>query len=271
MDAPEPVTSDLFLPNFSAIAGFYSQLAGVLAGFAFAGLIALLAAQLSSPGTATAALKCFVPLISAFVGLVGSSLNYGIIAGEGGEGGSTHRAAMLETIGGLGFSVAGVMLFYSLLILMHGVLEDAGRTTPQGALALRGVAFVRAILILGIVPAIQLLLYGGFRDQIFIQYGGDPGLTWLDWMVYASVLSIFAWGVFCIILNRNSATAAGLTSPVLLSTAAIILALSSVAGTVVALSLASPTSLGWGGLPIIEVSALLIFNLYTVHWAAKYK
>lgn len=66
MNAPQPVNSDLFLPNFSAIAGFYSQLAGVLAGFAFAGLIALLAAQLSSPGSASAALKCFVPLISSF-------------------------------------------------------------------------------------------------------------------------------------------------------------------------------------------------------------
>jgi hypothetical protein len=35
-------------PNLPAIAGFYSQLAGVLAGFSFAGLIGLIAAQLTT-------------------------------------------------------------------------------------------------------------------------------------------------------------------------------------------------------------------------------
>lgn len=163
------------------------------------------------------------------------------------------------------------MLFYSLLVLMHGVLEDAGRTTVHGRLAERGVTFVRRVLIIGIVPAIQFLLYGGFRDQIFVKYESDPGLTWLDWLVYASVLSLVVWGIFCLYRSRLSAPAAGLTSPTGLSTAAVVLSLASVGGTIIALSLASPNSLGWDGVPVIETFALLSFNFYAVYWAAKYK
>jgi hypothetical protein len=68
---PGPVNSDV--QNFGAIAGFYSQLAGVLAGFAFAGLIALVAAQLTSENRASITLQSFAPLISSLIGLIASS------------------------------------------------------------------------------------------------------------------------------------------------------------------------------------------------------
>lgn len=141
--------------DYSAVAGFYSQLAGVLAGFAFAGchhtgLVALEAAQLTSGNRAGIALQSFAPLISSFIGLVATSLNYAIIASEG----HTARGAGLETVGGIGFCVAGLMLFYSILVLLHGVASDVSKAESRWVTTIlaRTVRLVRKCINLGLAP-----------------------------------------------------------------------------------------------------------------------
>jgi hypothetical protein len=69
-------------PNLPAVAGLYSQLAGVLAGFGFAGVITLIAAQLASGHSASSTLQSGSALVGAFIALVMSSLNYAVVAGE---------------------------------------------------------------------------------------------------------------------------------------------------------------------------------------------
>ena len=117
----------IFLTNFSTAASLYSQPAGVLAGFAFAGLVALISVRLAGGSTAAPNLpQSYAPLTRAFLGLVATSLNYAIVAGDQSNSG---RNASLETAGGVGFAVAGAMLVFSILILLHAVERDEPEST----------------------------------------------------------------------------------------------------------------------------------------------
>jgi hypothetical protein len=178
--------------DYGAVAGFYSQLAGVLAGFAFAGLVALVAAQLTSGNRAGIALQSFAPLISSFIGLVATSLNYAIISSEG----HTARGAGLETVGGLGFCVAGLMLFYSILVLLYGVATDVAKEESgwTSAIIARTVRLVRKCINLGLAPLVMFLLYGGVTDQETYWYSGEGGLHWPDYLGIFLVVSTFALG-----------------------------------------------------------------------------
>ena len=164
-------------PNLPAVAGFYSQLAGVLAGFGFAGLVTLIAAQLNSGTTATKTLESGTPLIGAFIALVTSSLNYAVVAGE--PIGSA-RVAALHTIAGLGFSVAGVMLLYSILVLLRGLESDV----PSSQATSNATAnLLRTVIVLAISQIIVLLMWGGTRDHLIQKYGPAPNLFNLDWVI----------------------------------------------------------------------------------------
>ncbi len=90
------------------VAGFYSQLTGVLAGFSFAGLVLVVTARIDASGQPVqppvhAATDATIALLfSSFVGLVLSSLSYAVIAGE------THGSAatsLSHVVAGLGFGV----------------------------------------------------------------------------------------------------------------------------------------------------------------------
>lgn len=163
--------------NLPAVAGFYSQLAGVLAGFGFAGLITLIAAQLTSGHTAVRTLESASPLIGAFVALVTSSLNYAVIAGE--QLGAA-RGAALVTIAGLGFSVGGVMLLYSLLVLLRGLELDV----PSSQATSNATAnLLRSFIVFAASPVLVLLMWGGTRDHLTRQYGSTSNLRGLDWVI----------------------------------------------------------------------------------------
>ena len=70
--------------------------------------------------------QSYAPLTRAFLGLVATSLNYAIVAGDQSNSG---RNASLETAGGVGFAVAGAMLVFSILILLHAVERDEPEST----------------------------------------------------------------------------------------------------------------------------------------------
>jgi len=173
--------------NFPQIAGFYSQLAGLLAGFAFASLIALIAAQLAG-NAANYSLRSYRPLISAFLGLVATSLNYAIISG--GKA-ATPRMATLETVAGLGFCVAGTMLLYSILVLLKGVERDLSNL---GTMSGRSADLLRYTLVLGVCPLLIVLLYGAIRDHLLSKYG-PSGFHWLDIAALIALLFSLSFSV----------------------------------------------------------------------------
>ncbi len=95
------------------VAALYSQLTGVLAGFAFAALVVVLARRLEGAETlsrdseATAAVDAALGLLfSAFIGLALSSLAYALVAGET----TAHARASLEhVVAGVGFGASAMV------------------------------------------------------------------------------------------------------------------------------------------------------------------
>lgn len=182
--------------NLPQIAGLYSQLAGVLAGFAFATLTALVIAQVTSGTTTSRTLESFIPLVGAFIGLTVSSLNYAIVAGEV-QG--TARVADLQTVAGVGFAVAGLMLFYSLLVLLRGLEKDAPLSIDISERASKITRFIIGAL----VPVLTLLMYSGLRDHLDVVRGPiyKTGLLWADKTALV-IVPVSAVGSFWIAAKR---------------------------------------------------------------------
>ncbi len=138
----------------AATAGLYSQLTGVLAGFAFAGLVLIVTHRLDRGGPAPAGAfqratdSAVALLFSAFVGLVLTSLSYAVIAGETA---AFSRAAVEHVVAGAGFGAATMVLLLALLELLTA-------TAPALGGQLRAVAGV----ILPIV--VMVYVYGGVYD-----------------------------------------------------------------------------------------------------------
>jgi hypothetical protein len=105
--------------NIAATSGFYAQMAGLLAGFAFTAIIFLL----SSPTLASSSKRqpeksgVVLTLFAAMVALVISTLTYSVLAGEQEARG---RAAVQELTDGLPFALAIMMLFHGVTRLMSG-------------------------------------------------------------------------------------------------------------------------------------------------------
>ncbi|MEU8232233.1 hypothetical protein AB0C12_21830 [Actinoplanes sp. NPDC048967] len=150
------------------IAGYYSQLAGVLAGFSFAALVAV-ATLRPDTGAPTAFQRSLAPLTSAFAALIASSLNYAVMTGERA---GTPRVAVLQAISGMGFSVAGIMLFYSVLVLLSDLWRDKG---------LVALMLLRRLTVYVLPPLLVLLMWGGVRDHLGQKYGPDVGFVAADW------------------------------------------------------------------------------------------
>jgi hypothetical protein len=150
--------------NIAATAALYSQLAGVLAGFAFAALILLLTVRLSpSPaGTTPPSTSPFARptrvLVVAFIGLVLTSVNYAVLAGDISN---TPRSATLELLAGLGFATSGSLLLYAIVLTFDGVNQASGSAHPD----LVSVGnYMRKSLAIVMVPLLSLLIYLGVQD-----------------------------------------------------------------------------------------------------------
>jgi len=251
--------------GFSSVAGYYSQLAGVLAGFAFASLIALIIAEMDSGSKATYALQSYAPLLSTLISLIASSLNYAIIAGEKSH---TSRAAALETSAGLGFSVAGFMLFFSLLVLLKGVEGDASTTTQS--VAVDAARLLRFTMFFGLAPLMIILMYGGTWDHLLIKYGAQRGLKPLDVAAIALfVIVVVAAVAIWVRYIGKPIDSKGLTNA--LCSLTIGIAVASVAlSTFLGIFMSSgDTQPDW--LPLVELLTVTAFVLLTLYTAARYK
>jgi protein-S-isoprenylcysteine O-methyltransferase Ste14 len=150
-------------------AGFYSQLAGVLSGFAFAALLFLVTSS-GQWATRDDDLKLTLRLVVAvFVSLVLTSLSYAMLAGDTANGG---RAASIQLVVASGFISAGV----ALLLLVYRVLDDleAARVVPSevGASTLGSLRFLLAHAL----PVILIgTLLGGIGDYSDIHFACRPG------------------------------------------------------------------------------------------------
>jgi hypothetical protein len=156
--------------HFSAAtsAGFYAQLTGLLAGFAFAAMVVILGpphGEGQNKQRSRADGEVLLALIAAFVALVFATLTYSVLAGEDEVHG---RAAAEELLDGLPFGLAVVMLFHGITALMIN-----GRVEP------RAVSTGRAVTVL-VTPTLTLYyLSNGVSDSESARslQNGDCGLV----------------------------------------------------------------------------------------------
>lgn len=192
--------------NDAAVAGLYSQLAGVLAGFAFAGLVLVVTHHLSGPPplasdevvteTAKPSTESVLLLFASFIDLVLVSLTYALTAG-----GSDGAVSLAHVIAGVAFAFAA----WTLLAAIHFLIFDArldpeiGRATKQ----VTAVASWVAVLYVG----------GGVLD--FAEHTGSEPLRW-----FAVATLLAAIGVTATISFRRRASAKAPLGPVSIRRAA---------------------------------------------------
>ncbi|WP_086672935.1 hypothetical protein [Amycolatopsis pretoriensis] len=248
--------------NFPQIAGFYSQLAGVLAGFAFAGLITLIASQLVSGSVADITLRSYRPLIGAFLGLVATSLNYAIVAGEDRD---TPRLAELEVTAGLGFCVAALMVLYSILVLLRGVQTDlSGNGQMSGDTA----DLLRGTLIFGVCPLLVVMMYGTVRDHNIAKYG-SADFRGLDIAVAIILLLTFCYMPVMKQNFRKPTSTRGQVDTI--AKAGVILALLSLLASTLTISFSTPDETVSDYVPLLCVLILALYNFAVMYSASRYR
>jgi hypothetical protein len=157
------------------IAGFYSQLTGVLAGFAFAGLVLVVtelrsSSRTISPEPASGEQAALRLLFSAFVGLVLTSLAYALVAGEPED---SSRASLQHVIAGAGFGAATLAL---LLALLELVRSAAPMLAPQ----------LRFVVGRALPLVVMLYLAAGAHEVAGLAGDGK--------------LAVFGWAAFVVLL-----------------------------------------------------------------------
>jgi hypothetical protein len=197
--------------NITATAGFYSQLAGVLAGFAFTALMFLAATRVSSPNRGHVFADAIRILIAAFLSLVLTSLDYAIFAGQ--PAASYNNVASEEPIVGVGFAVSGALLIYAIILTL-----DAASKLVKSPSSIRPSvgASTRHLLAAAIAPLLMYyILQAVQQDYEVARYGGCHGHVFLDYLGEALLLAQFAVSWFgyplLVFFGRRAKSAAATT------------------------------------------------------------
>lgn len=160
--------------DIAATAELYSTLAGVLAGFAFTTLMLLVTTRLGADSQEDPFADASRVLIGSFIALVLASLGYAVLAGSTVSSG---RAATEESILGLGFASAGVLMLYAIMLTLDAVESNTAKASESG----REVAlFMRRILGQFVTPLLMFYVYMGVLDYTAIRYGREHHLQPLE-------------------------------------------------------------------------------------------
>lgn len=108
--------------NLAQIAGFYAQMTGVLAGFAFTALVVLMTPTQVDERRNRVVGKgdsVILALFAAFISLLIATLTYSVLGGEDIPD-SQAKASTLELIDGVPFGLSVIMLFHGVTLLIQG-------------------------------------------------------------------------------------------------------------------------------------------------------
>lgn len=173
--------SNELLIDVAATAGLYSQVSGVLAGFAFSSIIAAVAIRVS-PGSPAINLDKFVRvLVGAFFALIITSVGYAVLAGEKTSAG---RVASLEAVAGLAFGFSAVLVVFAIVLMLDEVHAADGQSSLRGA-----ADFMRATLGQGVTVLISLYIYLGLDDYQDASKGSDRPWSIFDLIGLSAVLA----------------------------------------------------------------------------------
>ncbi|MFJ9393182.1 hypothetical protein ACIRON_30465 [Nocardioides sp. NPDC101246] len=166
--------------NDATVAGFYSTLAGVLAGFAFAALMLIVTFSLekrrAQPGQTTMAVAphTIAMLFAAFMSLAISSLTYAVVAGtDNRDAAPLGNASAAPTL-----SVSAFLL----IMAIHLLIADADMGRPAYFASMRAVGLTLFI-------GAAYLLLGAWESSD--QLGSDSLKPWASgWLMPASVVTL---------------------------------------------------------------------------------
>ena len=127
--------------EIAASAGWYSAIAGLLAGFAFVAVLLPLDHE-SSEGDDTQTGHAVVAFVSAFFSLLTVSIAYAVLAGRTGEGEVTAVAAHEQMLVGAAFGLSTLLL----LLGLRGVLRSYGANRRVFSSAQGVIVAVTAVL-----------------------------------------------------------------------------------------------------------------------------
>lgn len=163
--------------DLTAVAGLYSQIAGVSAGFIFTAVIVVVTA--SPDGERRRPLThVLLSMLFAFFGLTMTSLTYAAIAGENNR---PEVAAALHALAGTGFLIAAQFSLYAIITWISLVSNDPAVTRLGRALGLFAPVPMFALVSLG---------FNYNTDRRYPQHA--PAWTWLLPVVLLVLLLVLA-------------------------------------------------------------------------------
>ncbi|MDL5158758.1 hypothetical protein [Actinomycetospora termitidis] len=250
--------------EFSQVAELYAQLAGVLAGFAFAALIAIASVRLAGNSpyeeSITAAYR---PLMCSFFGLVAASLNYSIVAGMKERNG---LASAIEATAGVSFCAAGCLLIFSIFVTLDSV--ETGRKI-RNENADKAVSLVRRLLVAVIPPLFVILFLPAIRDHSLIAYGTPAGSPFLrNTAILAVVVSGLIGIAFGLVFKRMHRYRSGVDVISVPGVTTAILATLVTGGLV---SFLSPSSVVPDIVPFSELVIVALLGLLTSYAACVFQ
>jgi hypothetical protein len=187
--------------DITKASGYYSQMAGVLAGFAFAAIILLIQSQpLGQPNQQQRAnlQKVLISFITAFLGLVITTFLYAVVSGEEVM---APRAMTLGFVSSIAFSIAVLDLFYGVVWLFKA--WDMGDiATTSGRIA----GFVLPLIVYTYMGVTAL-------DMLAVAEGKRVTGTWIFWFTIAlgPMLFLIVWALWkrlkrlALVLSSDSA------------------------------------------------------------------
>ena len=202
--------------DIASVAGFYSQLTGVLAGLAFAALIFLASARLErDSGTAAAKAAAealhaaYRMLISSFLCLTVASLGYAVL---GGSLATSGRAVTEQIVLAVSFSLAAAMMFYAIALTLDATSPaDNGETTTHRESISR---YVRDVLVVVVSPLAVVYTALGLGDYSDVRYGVAAETSFLEIIGIVAIIvqlavSWIGYPVYCAFARRRAADPSG--------------------------------------------------------------
>jgi hypothetical protein len=196
--------------DIAASAGWYSAIAGLLAGFALLSILLPLDHEAADPDESQSG-NAVVVFTCAFVSLLALGFAFAVLAGRTGDGDVIGVAAHEQVVYGSAFGLAAILMLFGL----HAVLRTYGANRAVFGPAQRVIVLTTSVL----APVVLLALQFGsaldvtrFRaasDRVACDVGGLPNTVWID----LGIVAIASSALVLMWLLRGFSRSAGSCSP----------------------------------------------------------
>ncbi len=187
--------------DIAASAGWYSAIAGLLAGFALLSILLPLDHEAADPdesqsGTAVVVFTC------AFVSLLALGFAFAVLAGRTGDGDVIGVAAHEQVVYGSAFGLAAILMLFGL----HAVLRTYGANRTVFGPAQRVIVLTTSVLgpvvllALQFGSALDVTRFRASSGDIDCGFGRLPTSVWIDLLIVS--IAFAAVGLMWILRER---------------------------------------------------------------------